>query len=54
MQDLISRQDGQDMVEYALIVAIVAFSATAGEKALASGLSKVFSQISTSLGSYVS
>ncbi|MGA2561398.1 MAG: Flp family type IVb pilin [Terracidiphilus sp.] len=53
-QDLASREDGQDLVEYALVVALIAFGATAGMKALAGGLNTAFGQISTTLGSYVS
>jgi pilus assembly protein Flp/PilA len=30
LQDLTSREEGQDMVEYALVVALIAFGATAG------------------------
>ena len=53
-QDFASRQEGQDLVEYALVVALVAFGATAGMKALATGLNAAFKGISTTLGSYVS
>jgi pilus assembly protein Flp/PilA len=53
-QDLASREEGQDLVEYALVVALIAFGATAGMSALAGGLNKAFNQISTTLGSYVS
>jgi pilus assembly protein Flp/PilA len=53
-QDLASREEGQDLVEYALVVALIAFGATAGMKALATGLNSAFSGISTTLGSYVS
>lgn len=53
-QDLASREDGQDLVEYALVVALIAFGATAGMNALAGGLNKAFNGISTTLGSYVS
>ena len=42
LQDLATREEGQDLVEYALIVAVVAFGITA------------FSGISTKLNSYVS
>ena len=31
-QDLASREEGQDLVEYALVVALIAFGATAGMK----------------------
>ena len=53
-QDLASREEGQDLVEYALVVALIAFGATAGMKALATGLNSAFAGISTTLGSYVS
>jgi len=54
IERLIMQQHGQDMVEYALIVALVAFGATAGMKVLATGLSVAFSNTSSKLGSYVS
>jgi pilus assembly protein Flp/PilA len=53
-QDLASREEGQDLVEYALVVALIAFGATAGMKSLAGGLNLAFQGISTTLGSYVS
>jgi pilus assembly protein Flp/PilA len=53
-QDLINREEGQDLVEYALVVALIAFGATAGMKALATGLNTAFNGISTTLGTYVS
>ena len=37
-QDLKSREEGQDLVEYALVVALIAFGATAGMGALAGGI----------------
>ena len=52
-QDLASREEGQDLVEYALVVALIAFGATAGMKALAGGLNTAFNNISTTLSSYV-
>jgi pilus assembly protein Flp/PilA len=36
-QDLASREEGQDLVEYALVVALIAFGATAGMKAACQG-----------------
>ena len=54
LQDLASREEGQDLVEYALVVALIAFGATAGMKSLATGLNTAFNGISTTLGSYVS
>jgi len=52
IQNLASREEGQDLVEYALVVALIAFGATAGMSSLATGLNTAFSNISTTLGSY--
>jgi len=48
-QDLMSREEGQDLVEYALVVALIAFGAIAGMKVLAGGLNNAFTTISTTL-----
>ncbi len=53
-QDLANREEGQDLVEYALVVALIAFGATAGMKALAGGLNTAFDNISITLASYIS
>ena len=50
-QDLVSREEGQDLVEYALIIALIALGATAAMKGLAAGISSAFSSISTQLSS---
>jgi pilus assembly protein Flp/PilA len=52
-QNLISREDAQDLVEYALVVALIALGATAAMKGLATGISAAFTAISTSLSSAV-
>lgn len=44
-------EEGQDLVEYALVVALVAFGATSALKALGGGLNHAFSQISSTLNS---
>jgi pilus assembly protein Flp/PilA len=44
---------GQGLVEYLLILALVAFAATAGMSQLASGLNSAFSQIGIILGQYI-
>ena len=54
LRRLIVQEHGQDLVEYALIVALVAFGATAGMKVLATGLNTAFSNTSSKLGSYIS
>jgi len=48
-QDLMSREEGQDLVEYALVVALIAFGAVAGMGVLATGLNNAFKTISTTL-----
>jgi pilus assembly protein Flp/PilA len=53
-QDLTSREEGQDLVEYALVVALIAFAATAGMSQLAKGLNSAFGNVSTKLGTYTS
>jgi len=53
-QDLASREEGQDLVEYALVVALIAFGATAGMKNLATGINNAFRSISSQLGSALS
>jgi pilus assembly protein Flp/PilA len=49
----LKKEDGQDLVEYALVVALVAFAATAGMKLLATGLNTAFSDIAATLGAYI-
>jgi pilus assembly protein Flp/PilA len=44
---------GQGLVEYLLILALVAFAATAGMGQLASGLNSAFSAIGSILGKYI-
>jgi pilus assembly protein Flp/PilA len=51
-QDLLSREDGQDLVEYALLCALLAFGIVGGMGAVAKSLDTAFSNISSTLGSY--
>jgi pilus assembly protein Flp/PilA len=51
LQNLMTRDEGQDMVEYALVVAIIAFGATAAMSNLSSELNTAFKSISTKLSS---
>ncbi|MGI8770918.1 MAG: Flp family type IVb pilin [Acidobacteriaceae bacterium] len=53
MQNLIMREEGQDLIEYALVVALVAFAATAGMNSLATGINTAFSNIAGVLGTYI-
>ena len=44
---------GQGLVEYLLILALVAFAATAGMGVLASGLNSAFIAVGSILGAYI-
>ena len=46
-------ESGQGLVEYLLILALVAFAATAGMSSLASGLNSAFSAVGSILGVYI-
>ena len=54
LEELVRRIDGQDMVEYALVLGLLSFGITAAYKFLASSLATAFQGISTTVGSYVS
>ena len=45
---------GQDLIEYALVVALIAFAATAGMNSLAGLINTAFVNIGTKLASYTS
>ena len=47
-------EEGQGVVEYVLLIALVAFAATAGMTSLASAVNSAFSKVGTILGSYIS
>ena len=49
MNNLINDESGQDLIEYALVAALVALAAIAGMKTLAGAINSSFTSISTSL-----
>jgi pilus assembly protein Flp/PilA len=49
VKQMIEQEDGQDLVEYALVVALIAFGAVAGMNALAGGINTAFKDVSSSL-----
>jgi pilus assembly protein Flp/PilA len=49
-----NEESAQGLVEYVLILALIAFSAVAGMSSLASALNSAFSQVGTYLGKYIS
>jgi pilus assembly protein Flp/PilA len=52
---LLHREDsGQDLIEYALVAALIALAATAGMSSVATAINSAFNKIGEKLGSYVS
>jgi len=49
LRRLLEEEQGQDLVEYALIVALIAFGAMSGMRFLSTGLNHAFSSISSTL-----
>ena len=49
MQRLIVREEGQDLIEYALVVALIAFAAVASMQTLANDINAVYISIGTAL-----
>ena len=49
LQNLMNREEGQDLVEYALLVCLVALAAISGVNKVASAITTVFTNISSSL-----
>jgi len=53
MRNLVD-DNGQDLIEYALVVALIAFAATAGMSTLATKLNQAFANIGSTLTTYTS
>ena len=53
LKQLIQDEQGQDLVEYALVVALIAFGAISGMRYLSTGLNHAFSSIASTLTSDV-
>ena len=53
VQTLMLQEEGQDLIEYALVVACIAFAATAGMGTLAKDINNAFGTIGTTLPSTV-
>jgi pilus assembly protein Flp/PilA len=51
---LVKDQSGQDLIEYALVVALIALAATAGMSTLATKISGAFTSVGTKLSTYTS
>jgi len=51
---ILLNDNGQDLIEYALVVALIAFAATAGMSTLAKDINKAFASIGSTLTTYTS
>jgi pilus assembly protein Flp/PilA len=54
LQALLTNQRGQDLIEYALVVALIAFAAAAGMTSVATQINTAFTNIGTKLVTYTS
>jgi pilus assembly protein Flp/PilA len=52
LQKLTTNQDGQDLIEYALVVALIALPATASMNTVASDVNSAFSSLGAALTGY--
>jgi pilus assembly protein Flp/PilA len=53
LKRLHKEEEGQGLVEYVLIIALVAFAAVAGMSTLASSINSAFTKVGSILGTYV-
>jgi pilus assembly protein Flp/PilA len=49
IQTLLMNEEGQDLIEYALVVSLIAFAATVGMRALATDINLAFTNIGATL-----
>ncbi len=49
LQTLLLQEEGQDLIEYALVVALIAFAATVGMQGLATNINTAFGTIGNKL-----
>jgi pilus assembly protein Flp/PilA len=53
MLQILKDENGQDLIEYALVVALIAFAATAGMSSVATAINTAFNHLGTTLGGYI-
>ena len=53
LQLLLLREEGQDLVEYALIVALISLAAVVGMNALASDINSAFTRVGSNMTSTI-
>lgn len=54
MRRMLAEESGQDLIEYALVVALIAFAAAAGMTTVATKINAAFTNIGTKLTTYTS
>jgi pilus assembly protein Flp/PilA len=54
LRNMVADQGGQDLIEYALVVALIAFAAAAGMSTMAGKINAAFTNIGTKLTTYTS
>jgi pilus assembly protein Flp/PilA len=54
LRSLATNERGQDLIEYALVVALIAFAAAAGMTTVATKINAAFTNIGTKLTTYTS
>jgi pilus assembly protein Flp/PilA len=54
LRRIVSDESGQDLIEYALVVALIAFAAAAGMTTVATKINAAFTNIGTKLTTYTS
>ena len=54
LRNMAADQRGQDLIEYALVVALIAFAAAAGMTTVATKINAAFTNIGTKLTTYTS
>ena len=54
VRELLSDTKGQDLIEYALVVALIAFAAAAGMTSVATKINEAFTNVGTKLTTYTS
>jgi pilus assembly protein Flp/PilA len=53
MVQMLREEHGQDLIEYALVVALIAFAATAGMGVVATNINEAFSKIGSKLNAVI-
>lgn len=51
---LVQNESGQDLIEYALVVSLIALAATAGMSSVATKIGNAFTAVGTKLATYTS